>query len=138
MLSVDISWAESLDAKIVAVFSVSSVLISLAPALTSGSKSFGTIVFWILALVFWVRAALECYRAYRPRDFTVGPSPQKTLDPKWLRLKPSQYYFYAIRDMGESHEANRGLIAEKAQHMSAALFATALEVLCLAFAFFVF
>jgi hypothetical protein len=138
MLTVDVTWAESLDAKVVAIFSVSSVVVGLAPALTAGSKSPGTWLFWAAALLSWGWAAVHCYRAYRPRDFTVGPSPQKTLDSKWLSLDPSKYRFYAIRDMAEAHEKNRRLFAEKAQHMDTALFATALEVLCLALAFFVF
>ena len=138
MLGVDVSWAESLDTKIVATFSVSSAVVGLAPSLASGEKSVETWLFWILALVFWAWAAWQCYRAFEPRDFTVGPSPGKTLDPKWLSLDLPRYYFYSIRDASDAHDANRALIAKKAGHLTSALFASALEVFCLAIAFFVF
>jgi hypothetical protein len=136
---IDINWIESIDTKVVAVFSVASAIVGLTPTLRGDAAlSVERAVLLGFAGIAWLFAAFRCYFAYQPRGFTIGPNPKRKLDARWLGLTPTYYRYYALRDMAEAHEANRIEIVRKGGHLSAAIFATALEVIFLALAFLVF
>jgi hypothetical protein len=128
-------WSDTIDSKVVAVFSVASAILGLAPALKQLHSVGASLAFWIVAASCWVFAVVFCHLAYRPRNFRVDPSPAKLLVPEWLRLDPDQYQFYRLRDMGKSYEHNRDDLDRKASCLGWAILFTAGEVFALALAF---
>jgi hypothetical protein len=131
--------ADSMDNKVVAIFSVASAIIGLTPALRGDEAiSVERAVTFAISVLAWGVAVIQCYRAYQTHDFIVGPNPNKALDAKWLRLAPEKYQYYAIAEMGRAHEVNAAHILRRGKLLSAAMVATVVEVLSLGLAFLVF
>ena len=140
------SLAEAIDTKVVAMFSVASAIIGLTPSLHGAGDLIAAathpspwrLFFYFVGAVAWVYVAIQCYRAYRPHDFAVGPNPNKALNGAWLRLTPAKYKYYAIKEMGRAHEINASHILRRGALIRWVMIATIVEVLSLGLAFLVF
>jgi hypothetical protein len=129
------TWADSLDGKTVAVFSVGSAIFGLTPLFRNYPPQGGAFYVWIAAGICWIIAAILCHDAYTPRALRVDPDPKRLCTSEWLRLPPDEYRFYRLRDLGKTHEQNRDVLDEKAWSLRFAMWFTAGEVLLLAVAF---
>ncbi|HEV7596266.1 MAG TPA: hypothetical protein VGO33_14810 [Gemmatimonadaceae bacterium] len=130
------SWFDGTDTKIVAIFIVASVIVTFAPGISKMPPLSGdSHNLWIAAILFWLVAVVLCYAAYNPRAFRIDPNPGKIRKATWLRLTPSQYRFYRLRDMGKTHDLNLDQIQRKTMLLRWAMFFTAVEVLALVAAF---
>lgn len=128
-------WGDALDAKTVAVFSVASVILSVAPLFHESTPRGLALVVLIAAVICWGVAVMFCHDAYTPRGLRVDPSPHKLLSPAWLSLPPGQFYFFRLRDMAKTHNHNRDTLDDKADRLRWATAFVAAEVALLALAF---
>jgi hypothetical protein len=125
------AWADAVDNKVVATFSVGAVLVVLLPALQQQPPTPAATIFLGLALGFWVFAAVACYRAYRPVGLRVEPNPRLLLNPKWLELSPKRFRYWRLHWLGKTFTHNSDQLARKTEHLGQALILTAAEVFCL-------
>lgn len=129
-------WADAIDRKLLAVFGLASVIISLAPSLQWGSGLVGGPRYaWYVAAGAWGVVAGLCYVAYRPRDFRLGPNPATLQNSAWTHLTPTEYRYFSLGDMGKTFEQNRAQIMKKADLLGVMLVFTAVEVVALLVAF---
>lgn len=127
-------WSDALDAKAVAIFGVTSAIVAVGPSLLGEERSTTSTALLILAAILWMAAFFYCFQAYNPRRLTMGPNPQKLLDPRWLGIH--QYYFrlYRIRELGAVWDRSTATIDDKAHHLKCALLFGGLEVAALVLA----
>jgi hypothetical protein len=123
------SWYEALDTKIVAVFSVSSVIAVLAPKVADAPK-----VIWILALAAWGIAAIACFVAFNTRRYTLDPNPNVLINDKWLELSPDEFREHRLKRVVQTYGENRKAYNKKDFALKLAMYATGAEVLCLVIA----
>ncbi len=121
-------WASALDAKVVAVFGVSSAILTIGPGLGQGLKAGLASFLWALAAVCWAVGTLFCYRAYGLRSLRVGVDPVAFLDPAWLSLTPTEFRLYRLQKLGQSFAENRVVLDAKAGALGWAIHLTAAEV----------
>lgn len=128
-------WADAIDRKAVAVFSVSALTMMLAPMVQGGARlpAFQAAA-WLGALVCFLVATYNFRRAYKPRSFRVGPNPGALQTPEWLALPVACYRYRMLEWLGKTFEDNRRITDEKAAALDAAVFWAALEVVLLSLA----
>lgn len=122
------SWSDALDAKVVAVFGVASIIMGLAPVLRRPDAPGWTLIVLLLALACWLAAVFNCRRAYSPKDFRVGPDPASIQESDWRDLTPAEYRRFRLRDMADSCDFNQERVLEKANALGWAILFTAVEV----------
>jgi len=120
-------WADSIDAKALAVFGAASVLIGAIPAI-GGVRAHGwEWVPWIVAGIAWALTSLLCWLAYSTREYRLGPNPSVILEESWRMLTPYLYRYYRIRDMGRAWTCNQSVVNAKAKVLRWALPFLAIE-----------
>jgi hypothetical protein len=135
MLATHYSLADASDRKTLAVFTVGSALLSVAPAIGWGDEVSGWAYgLWAAAFVSWIATCLTCYFAYKPNMFRIHPNPGKLLSSEWLELKPDEFRVYQLRDMGRSYRHNLACLVDKGEWLDIATLAAFAEVLFLVLA----
>jgi hypothetical protein len=126
-------WADAVDKKVVAVFTVSALLIGVAPALKHAA--FGSPAWWcfLIAMAFWCLAGGCAVFAYQARALQVL-HPQFLLSADWLGSSVNAYRYHRLRFIGELHEANAAALDQKARWLKRSIRFTAAEVLAIAVA----
>jgi hypothetical protein len=123
--------SDAIDLKIVVVFTVTSVILTLIPAIGRLEAEGVVLAFWVLAGVAWVFAAGACLFGFQPRALEIGPNPKTLLDARWLGLTVNEFRLCRMSEMGDSHDFNRDALDTKARWLTVAVWATAVEVLAL-------
>ena len=130
------SWSDAVDAKVIAVFGIASVLIGAIPAIAGTPDSTWEWLLWLPAALFWAGAGWFSIQAFLTLDFRVGPVPGKLLEPEWAELSPEEYRFYRMRDMAKDYSHNRKQINRKAVALWWSIAFVAAESLALVLALF--
>ena len=128
------NWADAIDNKIVANFTVASALVTLVPTFQEVERTIPVVVCLGLAIGFWAVSVLACYRAYRPMRFRIEPNPRALMGPSWLTKKPMHFRYSRMHWLGETYEHNSAKIEFKAEWLGYAMLLTAGEVFWLALA----
>lgn len=139
---------ELIDNKIIAVFSVASVAVVIAPTLASANganeeiSGLGMIInavggmtaalCWLLALVSWAASATFAILGFWPRRWHVEPNPTRLMGADWLELSPQAFRYWRLGQLGELTEENSRLCKKKADKLRLALVAVSTEVLFIA------
>jgi hypothetical protein len=127
-------WADSIDTKIVALFGVASVIVTLTPTLYRPDAPGALLTLWALGVVSWGAAAWACYQAYKPRPLRVGPNAEILLTDDWLARTPHEFQYARLHWLAGSYKANRDRIREKVYWFDLAIKLVAAEVLLLSVA----
>ena len=109
-----LQWADSIDGKVVGIFAIAAVILTLAPALHHPGTATIQRALWAEAIICFLGAAWYCYHAYAPRGFRVGPDPKTLRCKEWLALKPSKYRYRMLGFMGETYAFNQSVLDVKA------------------------
>ena len=125
------TWADAVDAKVIAIFSVASLLIGAIPAIGGIKASGWEWTPWIVAAFGWFGAGWFCIGAFRTRSFRVGPDPSKLLNEAWTHLTPDAYRSYRVRDLAKDWLSNWEAINAKAEAMAWAIPMVAIEATAL-------
>lgn len=125
---------DAIDSKVVSVFGVGSVVISLVPIFKAAPLTGHAGDLWIAALLAWATSAMFCLLAYKPRTWRFGPDPNIIADPAWLRLPPDGYRSERLKNLGKTYAYNQAISRKKSEHLRWAMIATAVEVSALAVA----
>ena len=127
-----------LDPRFIAILTVSSTVLGLAPALDGApSPNVSAALVWVAAGCGWLYALYHCFRALRGGDF-LALSPRLLSDPAWLGLPERWYLIYAIKKLAEGWERNAGAYEDKTEGLKYALIGLAFETLGVAVALLVF
>jgi hypothetical protein len=129
------AWADSLDTKLLGVFAVGGVILTIAPTLQASNPNRVVVGLWVLAAISWLFALAFGLHGYRPTVLRVGPDPQEFLKPIWLKKSPLHFRLWQIAEMADSFRRNHATLKLKAEALKWALRFTAIEVLALATAF---
>jgi hypothetical protein len=124
-------WYEALDGKAVAVFSVSSLIVGLAPKVAVARG-----IPWAVALVAWGISAGACFWALLPKDFRFDPKPKVLMNEAWLRLDPVAFRRFRLEDVAVTYRVNSEAYKLKSKILMVAIGATVIEVISLAVALF--
>jgi hypothetical protein len=128
-------WADALDRKLVAIFSVGTLVFGLAPNLP-GLKQGGLVTaLFLLAGGFWLISAGYVLRAFRVTGYRRTPDPDTLRGEAWLSLSSANYRVHRLRELGRSVNANWNVLTQKAKWVQRGLYWTAAEVFVLAVAF---
>jgi hypothetical protein len=127
-------WADVVDTKAVAVFTVAAGAVTLAPSLQRGASSPLQALLWLAALICFLGSAYYSYCAYKPHDFRFGPDPLRLQTPEWLALPPGRYRYRMLEWLGKNYEHNSGVTERKAKALTRAMRWTAFEVIALSLA----
>ncbi len=118
-----LDWSDAMDTKLIAIFSVSSVIVTLVPTL--GPAGLASSRLWLAALAAWGFAAYFCCAALMPRSLQVGPDPGKLLGDDWLSLSAPAFLRARLTYMAEAYNENVPVLVQKAGRIRRALLATA-------------
>jgi len=119
---------EVLNRKVVAVFTVVSAIATVGPVL--GKFTLWSDGWWLSvgAAVMWLLAAVECWRAFKPRVYRFDPDPATFLTPEWLALSPGAFYFHRLESVRESVEGNAAEVTARGEALRDALKCALFEV----------
>jgi hypothetical protein len=123
-------WYVALDAKIVTVFSISSIIVTLGPALRQHIPR----PLFVATVVAWGLSTACSFVAFRLRDYRLDPIPATLYDAEWLSANPDWYAHYRLRDMAKTFAVNGEAYRNKINALSWAILFTALEAVLLAVA----
>jgi hypothetical protein len=96
------AWADALDTKLLGVFAVGGVILTVTPTLQPPSTQPEVLGCWILAAVAWIFALVFGFHGYRRKALRVGPDPNAFLDSAWLMKSPLHFRLWQIAEMAES------------------------------------
>jgi hypothetical protein len=133
-----IDWNNALDTKTVQIFSVGAILIAVSGLRLKDPQWWWQPWTFVLAVVAFLVAALNCYRVYRPIGLAVAPHPKATVDPELLALTPTEYRRQAIEDLAQDHDGKHSRLIMKSAQVRVALQLAAAEVLLLVLSLFRF
>jgi hypothetical protein len=126
-------WADSLDNKVVGLFSLSTIIIGVITAFTAKNIAWDwrVIPLCVGALAFVVNV---CYalKSFQTREFILGYDPGVLLE-EYSSLKPDEAKYWIMKHDGQNWEGNRKLINDKADALRWSIVATAIEVVALLF-----
>lgn len=125
-------WANSLDNKIVALFTLTAALAGLAPTLLEGPIEGFRLICLAVAYCAWVFVLYSCALAYRPTDVRAGPDPDRLYDPAWLTLDPKHFKLYRLQAMAKTSVQVQKQLNLKADRVINASIAAAIQVAALA------
>jgi hypothetical protein len=122
-------WPDTIDNKVVAIFSVASVIAGLAPKVHElPARCTTSWWLWVAAMFAWLVSASSCAAAFFPRDYRLDPDVRKVAVPEWYRHEPKEYLLYRLRDMKRSVAKNDRVIRGKALALKVAIIAAVVEV----------
>lgn len=127
-------WADEVDKKVIAVFTVAAAIVTFVPTVQRPGTAIGPLTMWVVAIACFLRAAWFCYQAYSPRPFRLGPDPKTIRCKDWMALSPGKYRYQMLEFMGRAVIHNQDQANRKADALASALGWTAGEVAALALA----
>ncbi len=128
----------AIDTKLLAVFGISSFIVTLVPTLALpqlrafGDESVIAQLLWAGAALGWALSAAFVYLGIKPRDWKIGPDPKVLRDEKWLTLTPHEYRHSRMWYLGRMYSVRLQGAREKAKYLEAALSLVVAEVACFA------
>ena len=122
-------WSDALDAKIIAVFSLASVLMGAVPTVGGIEEEGWNLVPWGVAATAWVVTIVLSSLAFAPRIFRVGPDPSVLIGEQWIGAGSTRerYYFFRLRDLAKDWVRNWDIVNTKARMLGLAIPFTAIE-----------
>lgn len=126
-------WIEAIDRKIVTLFTLSSGVAGLVPAIAETSDQ---IWIWRGGGAAWLVAAVLCLVAFWPRKMLVSPDPVGIYRPKWLAIDEDRYRMKRLGSLGTIYKENIALVSEKARLLRFAMLASGVEIGLFALAIF--
>jgi len=124
-------WIDSIDNKIVAVFSVASLLIGLLATFRGVTPEYSfTFMLFCLATASFIVTGGFCWHGFRTRTFIMGNNPKKLLEQYALR-SPNYTKRYLLKYWGENFEHNLCILRQKAVALKWAIRFAGVEVLLL-------
>ena len=132
-----LEWANALDAKIAAVFTLSTTIAGLVPILSllsDRTSSDWVVWLWGAGGALWVATSFSCIRAYRVQSFIVGITPCQLEEKGWLNLTEFFYLSYRLEDMGTQAKSLRCNLDNKAGWLGWSLRMLTLQIIVLAIA----
>lgn len=121
-------WNDSLDNKIIAVFSVASLLIGILAAFKS-VQAISSPTFYLAAVFFIVTASL-CWKGFKPKTFMMGNNPKKLLE-QYAPLNTNDAKWYLLKYSGENYEHNLSILRQKSSALKWAVSTAGIEVMLL-------
>jgi hypothetical protein len=121
-----------LDTKLLGVFDVGGIVLTISPALQPPSSNPAVVRCWIVALGSWFFALVFGVYGYHPTVLRVGPNPLEFLKPVWLAKSPRDFRLWQLAEIADSFMRNHAALMVKADALRWALGFTAIEVLALA------
>lgn len=117
-----------IDRKVVSVFTVTSAIAAIGPAVSTAPMSRN--VWWMTvgAAVMWAAAATQCWVAYRPRTYRTDPDTATIATPGWLSLSPGAFLAQRLGSLRKSVRDNVKITKERAAAVRRALVFALLEV----------
>lgn len=124
-------WVDSIDNKIIAVFSVASLLIGILATFKGVSPEWHfTFIIFCLATAFFIATATFCWKGFRTRTFIMGNNPRKLLE-QYAPLNPDETKRYLLKYWGENYEYNLTVLRQKSSALKWAIPSAGVEVLLL-------
>ena len=124
-------WADSLDNKVVGLFSLSTIIITVITGFTAKSIALDWHVtpLCIGALAFLTHVVLAL-KSYQARDFMLGYDPAVLLE-QYAALEVDKAKYWIMKYDGQNWEHNRQVINAKADSLRWAIVFAAIEVVAL-------
>ena len=76
----------------------------------------------------WVLAAVECWKAFKPRKYRFDPDPLAISAPEWLALSPGAFHVHRLTSLRDSIVENRATINARGDALRGALKCALVEV----------
>ncbi len=124
-------WADSLDNKVVGLFSLTTIIIGVITAFTAKNIAWDwrVIPLCVGALAF-VASVCFALKSFQNREFMLGYDPGVLLE-EYAPLKSDEVKYWIMKHDGQNWEQNRKLINDKADALRWAIVAAATEVVAL-------
>lgn len=120
--------ADALDRKVLAMFAVSSAIVTLAPLLTRITPQTVSWGLWLIAGSAWAGSAFWSWQGFKPRDHRTDPTPRDLATPEWLGLEQGPYYLARLNYVAAAVEANERTIADRGKALRFAFAFALMEV----------
>ena len=130
----------AIDTKLLAVFGISSLIVTLVPSLAlpqlSNFRDENIVaqILWAAAAIGWMLSAAFVYLGFKPRNWKIGPDPEVLRKQEWLTLTAHEYQRSRMWYLGRTYSVNLKRAHEKATHLEVALSFAVAEVACFAVA----
>ncbi len=103
-------WIDSIDNKIIAVFSVASLFIGILATFKDVTPAFSsTFILFCLATASFIAIAYFCWNGFRTRTFIMGNNPKKLLE-QYASRNPDDTKRYLLKYWGENFEHNLSIL----------------------------
>ena len=124
-------WIDSIDSKIVAVFSVASLFIGILLTFKGVTPMWDWVfIIFCLAAASFVATAYFCWNGFRTRRFIMGNNPRKLLE-QYASREPDYTKEYLLKYWGENFEHNLSILQQKAFALRWAITCAGIEVILL-------
>ena len=122
------NWANSIDNKAIAIFSIAGTLIAILSSLKGIHAGFyWDFIFFCIAIIAFISTTYFCWSTFRTRQFIVGNNPKKLLE-QYAILKPDDAKRYLIKHWGQNYAKNLEVVKEKGHTLRYAIISAAAEV----------
>jgi len=121
-------WLKAIETKVTTVFTLASVVITVAPTIQKVQPVGVTQVVWGAAVLAYVLAVVQCARAYNIKSYKSDPDPLHMLIAEHLTLSEDQFRIVRLREIAVAYKHNRDIITELAGHLQWALRWVGVEV----------
>jgi hypothetical protein len=124
--------AESNDSKVIALFSISSLVLGAVLALQPEHLELDLkLIPFAIALLSFVLTVYFSFRSFQVRTFILGHHPSTLLD-QYASMETDEAKRQLIKYYGDNFDFNSQVLGEKATYLSWAIVTSALEVIGLA------
>jgi hypothetical protein len=124
-------WSDSIDTKIIAVFSAASLLIGLLTTLGGVKPELHyAFVIFCLATVSFLATVVFCWKGFSTKTFMMGNNPRKLLE-QYAPREPSDAKWYLLKYAGQHYEHNLQVLRQKSSALKKATWFVGGEVLLL-------
>lgn len=121
-------WADSLDNKVIGLFGLMTVLISVVTALTASSITWDLRVAPLgIAFIAFISGISFALRSFQTRQFIFGYDPGILVE-HYTSLQPDEAKYWIMRHDGHNWKHNARVINDKADALRWAIVSSAVEV----------
>lgn len=124
-------WADSLDNKVVGLFSLTTIIIAAITGFTAKNITLDwrVIPFGVGAIAF-VASVCFALKSFQTREFMLGYDPGVLLE-QYAPLRSDEVKYWIMKHDGQNWEGNRKLINDKADALRWAIVAATIEMVAL-------
>jgi hypothetical protein len=126
-----LAWADAIDGKAATIFGVAAIVAGLASTIGNPPGAGLPRLLWLVALALWGLTSVACWRAFRTREYLLGPAPDIMFAPEWAELDLDRLYVERLKQMVGAVQTNRRVIARKATALEWAIGLATVEMLLL-------